>query len=137
MASNLKKISTCAAVFAFIGGLGHRPAWALTSSLTETHPGISSYQDVDTVVRNLESNELLLLANRNIKEIILASESTVVTDNISKQPAGQQQTYTLAYRNTWTQQSNLPRRRKVPESSVIVGLVAMVGWLGTQRRNWL
>ncbi|MEA5502538.1 PEP-CTERM sorting domain-containing protein [Halotia wernerae UHCC 0503] len=147
MASNLKKIGICAAIFAFIGALKHRPLWALTTPMTETPPDIGSYQDADTLnareitdTSNLVSNELLLLANRNIKEMIPASESTVVTDNatryyITKQPSGQKQAYKLSYRNIWTQQSNLPRKRKVPEPSVIVGLGAMVGWLGTQRRN--
>ncbi len=139
MASKLKKISIFTAIFAFIGVSGHRPLWALTT----TNPDIDSYQQVDTLdIGEITdaSNNLLLLANRNLKEIIPTSESTVVTDNatryyITKQPTSQQQAYILSYRNIWTLQSNLPRRRKVPEPPAIVGLLAMLGWLGTQRRN--
>ncbi|MBH8556209.1 hypothetical protein I8751_28535 [Nostocaceae cyanobacterium CENA357] len=144
MASNFKNISICATIFTFIGVLEHRPLWALTTPLTKTRPDIGSSQGVDTLnvgeVTDTK-NELLLLAKRNIQEIIPASESNVVISNatrsyyIAKQSASQQQTYTLSYRNIWTQQNNLLRKRKVPEPSAIVGLIAMVSWLKTQCEN--
>ncbi len=139
MASKLQKIGICAVIFAStsIGLSGHRPLWALTPS-----PDIGSFPKANTLNDGKITdarNELPLLANLKELEIITVSESTVMTDNatryyITKQPAVQQ-TYTLPYRNIWTQQSNLPRKRKVPEPSVIVGLIAMVSWLGTQHRN--
>ncbi|WGV24519.1 hypothetical protein [Halotia branconii] len=138
MASKFPKIVFCAVIFAStsIGLSGHRPLRALTPPLD-----IVSSLEANTLndgeitdASDLEGNELLLLASRNIKEITPASESNVVTDNatryyITKQSASQRQAHILSYRNIWTQQSNLPHKRKVPEPSVIVGLIAMVGWL--------
>ncbi|MBH8565708.1 hypothetical protein I8748_26635 [Nostoc sp. CENA67] len=154
MAGNLKKIGICALTFAVIGVLCQRPLWALTTAstpatlLTKIYLDVDSHQAANTLSigevtdeSNLEANELILLAKRNTEEISQVSQVTEVRVDdttryyITQEPTATQQTYTPLYRNTLAKVTNAPRKRKVPEPSALVGLIAMIGWFGTQGQN--
>ncbi|MDF2387918.1 hypothetical protein JMG10_41130 [Nostoc ellipsosporum NOK] len=155
MVGNLRKIGICALTFAVIGVLEQRPLWALTTAstsatlLTEIYPDVGSYQAANTHSigevtdkSNLETNELILLAKRNTEEISQASQVTQVTVDdttryyITQEPTATQENYTPSYRNIFAKVTNAPRKRKVPEPSALLGLIAMIGYFGTQGRNW-
>lgn len=154
IASNLKRISICALTFVVIGVLDQHPVKALTTALTPATLLTESYLDVGssltantlsdreiTEKSNSQANELILLAKVNTDEIIQASQVTEVTVNettryyINQESVGTQQTYTPAYRNTYANITNAPSKRKVPEPSALLGLIAIIGWLGTQRQK--
>ncbi|RCJ39639.1 hypothetical protein A6770_11135 [Nostoc minutum NIES-26] len=154
MAGNFKKISICTLTFIVIGVLEQAPVLALTiastqaTSITESSPGVSGSQVVNVLSNgeitdetNSEKNELLLLATRNMEEIIQASEVSVVTIDettryyIAQTPVTKQDTFTPAYRNVWVKPNDVPPKRKVPEPSTVLGLMSMIGWFGTQRKG--
>lgn len=154
MASNLKKIGICALTFVAIGVLEQRPLWALTiastqvTSIPESSSDFNRSQKVNllrdgeiTYETNTAENELLSLAKGNVDKIIQASEVSVVQIDeqthyyITQKPAIAQQTFTPSYSNVWAKQDDLPPRRKVPEPSAILGLIAMLGWFKIQRKE--
>jgi hypothetical protein len=153
IASNLKKISICALTFVVIGVLDQHSVRALTTASTPATLLTESYLDVGSSLTgntlsvgevtdesNSQTNELILLGFSKTDEIIQASQVTQVTVDatsyyITKESAATQQTYTPAYRNTYANITNASSKRKVPEPSTLLGLIALISWFATQRRN--
>ncbi|MBH8574747.1 hypothetical protein I8752_17300 [Nostocaceae cyanobacterium CENA369] len=151
MAVNLQKIGICVLTLVAIGVLQQRPVWALTTasaqaiSITENSLDVNSSQiahlqsmEETTGESNSKTNELLLLAERNIEKIIQNNQVSMVTLDettryyVAQTPAATQDSFIPSYRNVWVKLNDAPIRRKVPEPSALLGLVAMVGWLVTQ-----
>jgi hypothetical protein len=132
MASNLLKISIFVATLAVIGALEQRPLWA-----SNTYVSSPDLEESDDATDN--SYDLLLRAARNLEEMNSqgeVNEETVDDTNnyyssqlptpISSAPLA---TYVHPYSNKWTQlNSALVQRRKIPEPSMLVGLIAIFGW---------
>jgi hypothetical protein len=115
MVSNLIKIGICATSFVVIGSLGQHPLLA-QPYLTNSNPDQSEVTEDVTESETTDSPEL------NIEQFVGRSAAHVST-------------YTEPYSNAFTENSSAsPRKRKIPEPSAVIGLMAIAGWLGMQRK---
>ncbi|MBE9004068.1 hypothetical protein IQ259_03255 [Fortiea sp. LEGE XX443] len=144
MVSSIVKISIYATSFAVISVLGQHPLWAFSNtSLRNNSP-----QATDT--SNSTENDLLLRAARNIEVMNSKPEATEETidstnhyyspsfipEQTSTVSAAPLSTYIHPYSNKWTNLSSAsPQKRKVPEPSVMLGLIAIASWFGIQRQT--
>ena len=148
MVDKLKKISIYVATFAVVGTLGQHPLRAFTTEqatfLASTNVSGGSFQDAN--ISNFNQNELLSLAASNLEEITPDSEVTEMTidDGTTRYihsfqteklavSAVQPETYTHPYSNRWADVNSPPPRRRIPEPSALLGLIAIASLFGTQR----
>lgn len=116
MVSNLIKTSICATSLAVIGALGQYPLLA------------------QTYLTNSDATQ------SEVSEDITDSEEADSPESSIEQPAGISSAhvsmYTQPYTNTLTGiTSAFPRRRKIPEPSALIGLMAIALWWGMHQRQ--
>jgi hypothetical protein len=148
MAGKLRNISIYAGTFLVVGALGQHPLRAFTTKqatfLASSNVSSGSFQDANT--SNFNQNELLSLAASNLEEITPDSEVTEMTidDGTTRYihsfqseklavSAVQPETYTHPYSNRWADVNSPPPRRRVPEPSALLGLIAIASLFGTQQ----
>ncbi|BBD59846.1 hypothetical protein NIES2109_26370 [Nostoc sp. HK-01] len=122
MASSVVKISVCALSFAVIGTLGQQPLWAFSNT---------------SIAENVEEMNFQSEATEDAKN---STNHYYTPSLIPQQPsttsAAPLSTYIHPYSNSWTNlKSASPRPRKVPESSAVLGLMAIAGWFGIQHKR--
>lgn len=121
MVSNLIKISICATSFVVIGALGQHPLWAFNDSLlTQTY---STNSDAD---------------QPEVPEAGDHSEDANSPNLSLEQPTGMSAAHVSTYMKPYTNKffsGTSPRKRKIPEPSALIGLIAIAGCLGMQQRK--
>jgi hypothetical protein len=148
MVDKLKKISIYVGTFAVVGALGQHPLGAFTTEqatfLASSNVSSGSFQDIN--ISNFNQNELLLLAASNLEEITPDNEVTEMTtdDGTTRYihsfeteklavSAVQPETDTHPYSNRWADVNSPPPKRRIPEPSALVGLIAIASLFGTQQ----
>ncbi|MBD2595553.1 PEP-CTERM sorting domain-containing protein [Nostoc spongiaeforme FACHB-130] len=118
MASSVVKISLCAVSFLVIGVWGQQSVWGLSNtSLREPEQGTSQAEVTE------DENH--------------TSPNHYYTPSLSLTPRSDApvSSYIPAYSNKWANLSSTnPSPRKVPEPSVLLGLIAIAGCLGMQHQ---
>jgi hypothetical protein len=137
MGANINKIGIYTSIFVVIGAIATAPAQAnsLQNFTSDTNNLDKNNQDND--IGDLTQNELLQGAKRQLEEITEASnfaQNTVdrTTYYIYNTSPSQDDTQTSIYTNTW-KPADPPPKRKIPEPSALLGLIAISGWLTIQR----
>jgi hypothetical protein len=116
MVSNLIKISICVTSLAVIAALGQHPL------LAQTFPTNSDSIELETTDDGSEGGENTL-PNSSIEQ----------TGGISSAPVD---SYVEPYTTILTGNgSQSPRRRKIPEPSALIGLMAIAGCVAMQQRK--
>jgi hypothetical protein len=114
MFSNLIKISICATSLVVISALGQHPLIAQT--LTQSDLDQSEVTEDGTESEEINSSLV-------IEQPVARSDAPVTS-------------YMGEHKNTFTEiNSNPPRRRKIPEPSAMIGLMAIAGWIGMQQHK--
>ncbi|MBE9207383.1 hypothetical protein IQ244_12785 [Nostoc sp. LEGE 06077] len=123
MASSVVKISVCALSFAVIGALGQQPLWAFSNtSLAKNVEEMNFQPEATEDGKNIDST------NHYYTPSLIPQQPTATS-------AAPLSTYIHPYSNRWTNlQSTSPRPRQVPESSALLGLMAIAGWFGIQHQ---
>ncbi|WP_146033978.1 hypothetical protein [Nostoc cycadae] len=118
------KISVCALSFAVIGTLGQQPLWAFSNT--------SIAENVEEMNFQSEATE----DGKNIDSTHHYYTPSLIPQQPSTTSAAPLSTYIQPYSNSWTNlKSASPRPRKVPESSAVLGLMAISGWFGIQHKR--
>ncbi|MFH7030552.1 MAG: PEP-CTERM sorting domain-containing protein [Heteroscytonema crispum UTEX LB 1556] len=152
MGANINKIGIYTSIVVAIGAIATAPAQAtsLQNFTSDTNNFDGNNQDkTDTsnliTTNDLTKDQLLQEAKRNVEQITEASNFTQNTVDgttyyIYNSPPsqddttdpGNKQPQTSIYTNTWKSAEPAPRR-KIPEPSALLGLIAISGWLTIQR----
>ncbi|AFY45342.1 PEP-CTERM domain protein [Nostoc sp. PCC 7107] len=124
MTSIVVKIRVCAASFAVIGALGQQPLWAFSNtSLAENTEDMNFQPEATEDGKNIDST------NHDYTPSLIPQPPTATS-------AAPLSTYIHPYSNRWTNlQIPSPRPRQVPESSAVLGLMAIAIWFGTQYKR--
>ncbi|MBU7586239.1 MAG: PEP-CTERM sorting domain-containing protein [Nostoc sp. TH1S01] len=122
MASSVVKISLYAASFVLIGALGQHSVWGFSNTSSLEQEQATSQLEVTEDEQNIVS------PNHYYTPSLIPQQPTTRSDA----PVS---SYIPPYSNRWANlNSASPRPRRVPEPSLLLGLMAIAGCVGMQRQ---
>jgi hypothetical protein len=124
MVSHFVKTAIFTTTLVLFSALEQRPLWAFSN----IYPSVTSSNNADESTDASNTDE----ATESTNNYYSPNSVTEQSNPVSAAPVS---TYTPAYTTTWANlSSSLPQRRKVPEPSVMLGLIAIATTLKIQRQ---